>query len=120
MSEMSSNWEFLPDDRKLVEVSRLSVPDGWLVHAAGVGGRPRFGSLIHYSDPAHDWRPSQEKGVIGPRVFLQWEQVRMPAPDGFTARLKVPGGWLVYVDLEMENSAGQLVFCPDREHKWQA
>ena len=116
MSEIPRKWEFLPDNRKLVDISRLSVPDGWLVHGAGVRGKPRFGCVIHYSDPAHEWHPSQEKG---PRVFLQWEKIHMPAPDGFTARLRVPGGWLVYVDLEMENSAGQLVFCPDRDHQWQ-
>ena len=85
MSEISSKWEFLPDNRKLVDISRLSVPDGWLVHAAGLGGKPRFGGLIHYSDRGHKWQPSQEKGVAGPRVFLKWEEVRTPAQENKSA-----------------------------------
>jgi hypothetical protein len=110
-------WERLPDRREFVDVTRLRLPEGWLVHAAGVGGTPRCGALVYYPDAAHEWQHLEHGGVLG-TSFLLWEKLSSPAPDGFTARLNVPGGWFVYVDIETENSSAQMTFCPDREHKW--
>lgn len=110
-------WEFLPDDRKFVDVSRIRLPEGWLIHARGVGGRPRFGSYVYYPDQKHEWKPIEKKGILGPRRFLQWEKVRKPL-EGFIARLEVPGGWLLFIDFEEEGSTAQLVFCSDSDHEW--
>jgi hypothetical protein len=110
-------WEQLRDQRNFVDVSRLHLPDGWLVHASPVGGRSRFGAYLHYDDRKHEWRPLEGKGVLGPVFSLQWEKV-MDRPEGFVARLRIPGGWFLFVDFQEEGSSAQLVFCPDGDHKW--
>ncbi len=110
-------WEPIPDDSKLVDLLRCQLPEGWLVYASGMGGKLRFGGLVHYRDAKHDWQPPQGDAVLGARRRVKWESLG-DLPDGFGARLNVPGGWLVLFDFEAEGSAAQLTFCPDDSHAW--
>lgn len=111
------NWERLPDDRKFVEVYRNRLPQGWLVYAMAYGGQPRFGSYLYYSDPQHNWQPLEEDGVVGPRRYLRWDKFK-ERPEGIVTRLKVPDGWILFVDYEKTDSNAQIIFCPDPDHIW--
>jgi hypothetical protein len=91
--------------------------EGWLAYATGVGGKSHFGSYFPYKDQKHGWQPLEEEGIAGPRFFLRWEKIMEP-PEGFVFRLRVPGGWFVFIDFDEEGSSSLLVFCLDKDHEW--
>lgn len=94
---------------------RAKVPGGWLVRYAAFRGEGKSGSVMcHYPDRDHQWEGSE----YGP-----WETCYSsggPNSRQVTARLSVPGGWLVrdayYV--RWKHLSLDLVFIPDLDHSW--
>ena len=63
-----------------------------------------------------------------PLPMLSWEAVQSsnagnaPAFPTNVSRARVPGGWLVYSEEEVEDEKGwnALAFVPDSKHEWGA